>query len=76
MMELMIGDTKSGRSPTKAPLPLNSELSIDVSGGELLAVIPVEGNVTPPVAAFARKQLIDLLGKGRRFIRSIIPMSS
>lgn len=63
-MQLMVGDPKFGRSPPKTPLPKNSDLSLDVSGGELLAIIPVEGNITAPVAAYARKKLMDLLEKG------------
>lgn len=63
-MELMIGEPEDLPGPETPPPPTQTSVRIGVSGGELLAVMTIKGNVTPSVAESARIRLIELLQKG------------
>jgi ABC-type sugar transport system ATPase subunit len=47
------------------PAPTDPSVRLAVAGGEVVAVMPFEGYITPEVAAAIRKKLADALQAGR-----------
>lgn len=74
VMQMMVGtpkaaqqqDSSSSRSSTitTLPAPTDPAVRLAVSGGEVVAVMPFEGYITPEAAASVRQQLAKALEKG------------
>lgn len=64
-MQLHVGRTKDGTAGpftvTELPAPSDPQVSLSIAGGEVLAVLRFEGNITPVSAEAARKQLLAAL---------------
>jgi hypothetical protein len=76
VMQMMVGtpkaqqqqDSSSSRSSTitTLPAPTDPAVRLAVSGGEVVAVMPFEGYITPEAAASVRQQLAKALQQGGR----------
>jgi hypothetical protein len=74
-MQMMVGSRRdqqqqqqqgSSADITSLPAPSDSAVRLSVAGGELVAVLPFEGYITPEAAAAARQRLLRALEAGER----------
>lgn len=73
-MQMMVGSPKNQQqsgggssrpdSITSLPAPTDPAVRLAVAGGEIVAVMPFEGYITPDTAASVRKQLVSALEAG------------
>jgi hypothetical protein len=73
VMQMMVG-SRSGQQQqqqqgiradvTSLPGPSDPAVRLGVAGGELVAVLPFEGYITPEAAAAARQRLLQALEAG------------
>ncbi|KAK9815546.1 hypothetical protein WJX72_005503 [[Myrmecia] bisecta] len=56
-MEQLVGSRRDGQAQERPPLPTAAGVSLEVAGGEVVAVLQFSGNATPEKAAALVKQL-------------------
>jgi hypothetical protein len=59
------GGSSKADSIKSLPAPTEPAVRLAVAGGEIVAVMPFEGYITPEAAASIRQQLVNALQKGR-----------
>jgi ABC-type sugar transport system ATPase subunit len=75
VMQMMVGSRRdqqqqqqqqqgSTADVTSLPAPSDAAVRLSVAGGELVAVLPFEGYITPEAAAAARQRLLQALEAG------------
>jgi hypothetical protein len=73
VMQMMVGSCRdhhhhqqqgSSADITSLPAPSDPAVRLSVAGGELVAVLPFEGYITPETAAAARQRLLRALEAG------------
>jgi hypothetical protein len=71
VMQMMVGSRRdqqqqqgSKADVTSLPAPSDAAVRLSVAGGELVAVLPFEGYITPEAAAAARQRLLQALEAG------------
>jgi hypothetical protein len=79
VMQMMIGTAKAQQQQAAAssradsikslPAPTDPAVRLAVAGGEIVAVMPFEGYITPEVAAAVRQKLADALKAGKRQVQ-------
>jgi ABC-type sugar transport system ATPase subunit len=76
VMQMMVGTAKAQQqqqaeassradSIKSLPAPTDPAVRLAVAGGEIVAVMPFEGYITPEVAAAIRQKLADALKAGK-----------